>query len=190
MRRLAAVFGALLPLLVPAPAAAVSEPYCEAFGEFGEVTSTVNVAVLAAEEAQAQDPSAPHPDQVQAEYLVILSPKLESLSDDLSHGGAKIVNRSFRRYQDVFARGVRLLRREGLTKKHIRTLRRSEVTTVEADLAAVLGDANLSDADVSDVARRFAPSLQTLSDIQVEERIAEAFGRTGRRCRAVLDPGN
>ena len=183
MRRLAALLGALLPLLVTAPAAALTESYCDAFGDFGEVTSTVNVAVLAAEEAQAQDPSAPHPDQVQAEYLVILSPKLESLSDELSNGGARIVNRSFRRYQGVFARGVRLLRRAGLTKKHIRTLRATEVTTVEADLATVLAEAHLSDADVSDVARRFAPSLQTLSDIQVEERIAEAFGRTGRKCR-------
>ena len=166
-----------------ARAGALTDEYCQAFGDFYGASLTIQVVVSLASTFSegSDDPNPPDPDELRATFLMVLSPKLESVAATLSHGGDRPLNRGFRRQRKVFHRGVALLRGAGFTKKHIAKLRETEITNTEADLNSLLDEVDVTEAEIEEAARKFEPEVDKLG-AGVDRRFSESFDRTGAEC--------
>jgi hypothetical protein len=193
--RLAALVTGATLLLASMPATAGArtaagdrgDTYCSALGAFYEATISVQIAVELGEAFSEGAGDAFDADEVRAGLLILLSPKLEEVSKQLSKGGERALNRAFRRQRKVFARGVQLLRQTGVTDEQIDELRDVEVSEASDDLDELLGDSGVTEDDVAAAARKFKPELEKLT-IGVDQEVTDAFEQAATECGVVSSP--
>jgi hypothetical protein len=182
--------GALLGLLaavlsLPSAAsastpAAPKEAFCNSFAEYFDLSFQIQFVKAFA--GATGDEAAQ--EQVGDVFVLVLAPKFESLTSTMADVAPRQIRSLFAEQAEVFARGVDALEDIGLTPQQIRTLAKAPVDLSNDDLNALLGDVDVSKADLEAAAAEFDGDA-ALANAEAPPAKRAAFERAIARCGIV-----
>ena len=192
LTRLATVVacGALLAAAVPTATgastrSAPSAKFCAAFQEYFGASFAVELAASLArsfEEAGDGGPGGGTADEVRNTFYLVLSPKLEKVTRQMSTSGPRVLRATLRKQAEIFAAGVEQLRDLGVTDEQIDALANATLDTTNADLEEETGKLDIKKAELAKAARAFGKKSDELDASAVSEKQRKAYTAAGSQC--------
>jgi hypothetical protein len=179
-----ALFAAGGTAAADADRAAPSNRFCTAFGEY--YTASFTTALLAGladafgdagDDANGQDP-----DEVRGTILLVLAPRLEQVTGELTASAPKALRKVFRAQRAVFRDGIGMLEDLGLTSAQLDQLAALDVGADASDLRERVGQVDLPDAELKQAGVEFAAKLDELDPSRFPASAQSTFRRAGSQC--------
>jgi hypothetical protein len=185
----ATLVGVLLLLAATAPVAAAdpkpsAQPptrgACEAFADYFQIEYLVAFASAFASLGGKQQPKDAEA-QIRDTFHLILSPKLQKITETLAAGTRPPARRLFVQQGKVYAKGVALLEGVGLTKDQIQKLSELDLKP-ETDLQQVIGDVQLDKQELNRAVKKFGATTANLDLNEATAKERAAFQAAGTAC--------
>jgi hypothetical protein len=174
--------------------APLSDEYCDAFSEYYTVISAIEISVALFEafsslgDDEEQEPSAdgddiPDVEQLRSTFYAVLSPKLAALTGTLADEGPKAVRGVYQQAQQIFDRGVELLRDAGLTDRQIEEIATTPIDQFsEGDITEVTGDVPVDEQDIENLANTFRAEVEKLDFDDLSPKAGRILDRSTTEC--------
>jgi hypothetical protein len=177
------LLAAALPADASRPAKAVAPPTreaCEAFSDYFQIEFLVAFAALFANAGDKKD-AAKAEREITNSFHLLLSPKLERVTQTLADGTDPPLHKLFTRQAKAFAKGVAMLEDVGLSADQIQKLADAEITA-ETDLQAVVGEVDIDKQALSRATKRFGASAKSIDINDASAKQKAAFSAAGSAC--------
>jgi hypothetical protein len=159
--------------------AAPSERFCTAFNDYYAASFTAALAVGFAE-AFGEDAEGADPDEVRGTLLLVLSPRLEEVTGQLSSSAPKVLRPVFRAQRKSFAKGVAVLEDLGFTTDQLDQLASLSTDVDSAELEGSIGQ-DIDKAELLAAGKDYASTVDDL-DAAAFGNARSAFQRAGSQC--------
>lgn len=153
---------------------------CEAFADYFQIEFLIAFASAFAQVGEKQDAEKAQ-DAIRDNFHLILSPKLEQVTQTLADGTDPSLRKLFKQQQQAFAKGVALLEGVGLSKDQIEKLSTVELTP-DTDLQAVVGDVDLDKKALAKAVKKFGASADSIDITDATSKQKTAFTAAGASC--------
>jgi hypothetical protein len=167
-----------------APSATDSAPptpeACEAFSDYFQIEFLVAFASAFAQVGDEKD-AAKAEAEIRNSFHLLLSPKLEQVTQTLADGTGPPLRKLFRQQAKAFGKGVAMLADLGLSAEQIQSLADVELTA-ETDLQAVVGDVDLDKQELSRATKKFGATADSIDINGATAKQKQAFSAAGSSC--------
>jgi len=159
--------------------------FCSAFQEYFGASFAVELAASLArsfEEAGDGGSSGGTAEEVRNTFYLVLSPKLEKVTRQMSTSGPRVLRATLRKQAEIFATGVEQLRGLGVTDEQIDALANATLDTTNADLEEQTGKLDIKKAELTKAAREFGKKSDELDVSAVSDKQRKAYTTAGSQC--------
>jgi hypothetical protein len=164
----------------PAAGTPPSPDACEAFSDYFQIEFLVAFASAFAQVGDQKD-AAKAEAEIRNSFHLLLSPKLEQVTQTLAEGTGAPLRKLFRQQAKAFGKGVAMLDDLGLTAEQIQKLADVELTA-ETDLQAVVGEVDLDKQELSRATKKFGATADSIDINGATAKQKDAFSAAGSAC--------